>query len=49
MRTEIIQREVDGGRAYAVVIGNYSSRSSAEAAKIIVGRQCECEPIIIEK
>jgi len=49
MRTEVITR-ADGERTtYAVVIGNYSSRSSAEAAKIIVGRQCECEPIIVEK
>lgn len=49
MRTEILQGNNGGAKVYAVVIGNYSSRSSAEAAKIIVGRQCECEPIIIEK
>ncbi|GAB5465522.1 MAG: hypothetical protein Kapaf2KO_09580 [Candidatus Kapaibacteriales bacterium] len=50
MRTEIIKRKDSNGRMLnQVVIGNYSSKSSAEAAKIIVARQCGCDPVIVEK
>jgi hypothetical protein len=49
MRTEVIDLSSEGKPLYSVVIGNYSSKSSAEAARIIVARQCDCEPIIIEK
>lgn len=49
MRTEILPKKVDGSIKFAVVIGAYSSKRSAEAAKIIVSRQCECEPLVIEK
>lgn len=49
MRTDVKPRTTNGTTMYAVVVGNYSSRESAEAAKQIVGQQCGCEPVIIEK
>lgn len=49
MRTTVSEKQVGGRLKYAVVIGNYSSIEAAEAAKIIVGQQCGCEPLIYEK
>lgn len=49
MRTEVKQKYIDGKTMYAVVIGNYSSTESADAAKMIVKQQCNCEPIVFEK
>ncbi|MDC1067909.1 SPOR domain-containing protein [Candidatus Kapabacteria bacterium] len=49
MRTEISPVTIDGSTQFAVVIGAYSSKRSAEAAKIIVSRQCSCNPVVIEK
>ncbi len=49
MRTEVISRDVDGKLMYSVIIGHYSTKSNAEAAKIIINQQCNCNPLIIEK
>lgn len=49
LRTSIAEKDIDGEKMYAVVIGHYSSIQSAEAAKIIVKRQCGCDPIIYKK
>ncbi|MCX8055491.1 MAG: SPOR domain-containing protein [Ignavibacteria bacterium] len=49
LRTEIIEKEVDGEIKYAVVIGNYSSKDSAEAAKKEVEKKCECTPFLFPK
>jgi hypothetical protein len=49
LRTSVVEKDVDGEMMYAVVIGHYSSLQSAEAAKIIVKRQCGCDPIIYQK
>lgn len=49
LRTTIEEKIINGQKRFAVVIGNYSSRESAEAAKQIIQQQCECEPIIYEK
>jgi len=49
MRTQVVEKNIDGQNMYAVVIGHYSSMESAEAAKIIVAQQCKCEPIIYKK
>lgn len=49
MRTEVKQKVINGENMYAVVIGNYSSKESAEAAKLIVQQQCDCNPIVFEK
>jgi hypothetical protein len=49
MRTEIITRMVDNNTMYAVVVGSYSSKANAEAAKIIINQQCNCNPIILQR
>ena len=49
MRTEVKEKLVDDEKKYAVVIGNYSTLESANAAKIIVQQQCDCEPVVFEK
>lgn len=49
MLAEIMKKDVDGESMFAVVIGDYSSKESAEAAKNIVLQQCKCSPIIFKK
>lgn len=49
MRTEVLQKTVDDEVMYAVVIGNYTSKESAESAKQIVEQQCGCKPIVFKK
>lgn len=49
LRTQVVEKEVNGETMYAVVIGNYTSKKSAEAAKMIVKQQCDCNPIIYKK
>lgn len=49
LRTSISEKVIEGETMYAVVIGHYSSLQSAEAAKIIVKRQCGCEPVVYKK
>lgn len=49
LRTKIMPKQVDTITMYAVVIGNYPDRQSAEAAKPVVRQQCNCEPIIFIK
>jgi len=49
MRCEVRKMENDKGSFYVVLIGNYSSLSSAKAAKMIVNEQCACNPTVVEK
>lgn len=49
LKADIITKEINGDEKYAVVIGDYSTRESAEAAKNIVQQQCGCTPLIFEK
>lgn len=49
LRTSIEEKTVEGETMYAVVIGHYSSIQSAEAAKLIVKRQCGCDPVVYKK
>ncbi len=49
MRTEVVTKLVDNTPMYAVVVGNYSTKANAEAAKIIINQQCNCNPIILER
>jgi cell division septation protein DedD len=49
LRTVVMNKKIDGAMMYAVVIGNYSTKDSAEQAKLIVQNQCGCSPIIIKK
>ncbi len=49
LRTQVIEKNVNGTVMFAVVIGHYSSMESAEEGKKIVSIQCSCEPIIYKK
>ncbi|MBX3044743.1 MAG: hypothetical protein KIT33_06225 [Candidatus Kapabacteria bacterium] len=49
LRTQVVEKEVNGIVMHAVVIGHYSSLESAEEGKKIVSIQCNCEPIIYRK
>lgn len=49
MRTEVKEKSINDKQKFAVVIGNYSSLESANAAKIIVQQQCDCDPVVFEK
>jgi hypothetical protein len=49
MRAAMLTKEIDGETKYTVVIGDYSSRESAEKAQPIVQSQCECAPFIVER
>jgi cell division septation protein DedD len=45
----VMNKDIDGNPMFAVVIGEYSSKESAEQAKKIVQSQCQCEPMIFKK
>ncbi|MFC2130368.1 SPOR domain-containing protein [Bacteroidota bacterium] len=49
MLAEIKQKKIGNETMYAVVIGDYSKKISAENAKPIVKQKCNCIPIIFEK
>lgn len=49
LRAALLQKNVGSEKVFAVIIGEYPNRESAERAKEIVQRQCECEPFVVEK
>jgi len=49
LRAALLQKSINNEKVYAVIIGEYPNRESAEKAKEIVQRQCECEPFVVEK
>lgn len=49
LRTEIVEKEVDDSKMYAVIIGNYATKESAEKNKTIVEKICGCTPIVYKK
>ena len=49
LKAEIMPKIIGGDKKFAVVIGDYSTKESAEAAKNIVQQQCNCSPLIFEK
>lgn len=49
LRTEVVEKEVNDETLFAVVIGNYTTKDAAEAAKEIVEKQCNCKPIVFKK
>ncbi|MBX7155578.1 MAG: SPOR domain-containing protein, partial [Bacteriodetes bacterium] len=46
LRVEIVDK---GDSKFAVIIGNYNTRESAEKSKEVVQAQCQCTPYIMEK
>jgi len=49
LKAEIMNKTINGAEKFAVVIGDYSTRESAVAAKNIVQQECNCSPLIYEK
>lgn len=46
LRNQIIEKDVNGKKMFAVIIGRYKSKESAEAEKHNVGNICNCEIIL---
>lgn len=49
LRSEIVEKEVNGKKMFAVIIGNYATKESLEKNRTIVEKICNCETIIYEK
>ena len=49
LRANVLTKDVNGKPGFAVVVGDYSSRESAEKAQPVVQTQCECAPFVVEK
>ncbi len=49
LRNEIIEKEINGKKMFAVIIGNYASKESAEKNREIVEKICGCETMIYGK
>lgn len=49
MRTEVVEKLLNGEKKYAVVIGNYDSEEQATKAKTLVDKQCGCESLVYKK
>lgn len=49
LKNEIIEKDVNGKKMFAVIVGNYATKETAESNKSIVEKACECETIIYEK
>jgi cell division septation protein DedD len=45
----IINKKVEGKLIYSVVIGNYSTRTTAEQHVNEIKKLCNCEPMVVEK
>lgn len=49
LRAEIIEKKVDDNIHFAVIVGEYPSKDSAEKAKSTVEKICRCVPFVMEK
>ena len=49
LRSEVIEKSVDGAVRFAVTVGTYSSREAAEKAKDLVQKACACIPFVVAK
>ncbi|MCS6807297.1 MAG: SPOR domain-containing protein [Bacteroidota bacterium] len=49
LRSDLVEKNIDGAVRYAVTVGSYSSREAAEKAKPIVQKACSCIPFVIVK
>jgi hypothetical protein len=39
----------NGSKLYVIIIGNYSTKESAEYARRVIAKECKCEPLLFEK
>ncbi len=49
MRRRILERKIGNQTHYVIALGKYSSRDSADKAKITVDKQCKCQTFIINE
>ena len=49
LRNEIIEKEINGKKMFAVIIGNYATKESAEKNREIVEKICGCETMVYGK
>ncbi|MBL7999888.1 MAG: SPOR domain-containing protein [Candidatus Kapabacteria bacterium] len=49
LRVDIVPKKTPEATVYAIIIGNYSSKESAEKSRELVTAQCNCTPYIIAK
>lgn len=49
MRNSIIEKEVNGTKLFAVVVGNYATKEDAEASRKTVEKACNCDTMVIRK
>lgn len=49
MRASVTEKTIDGATKYAVFIGEYTSKESAEKAKELVQKSCNCTPFVVGK
>lgn len=49
MRASVTEKTIDGATKFAVFIGEYSSKESAEKAKELVQKSCNCTPFVVGK
>lgn len=49
MRSDVVEKSVEGSGRFAVTVGNYTSREAAEKAKALVQKACRCVPFVVVK
>ncbi len=47
LRATVVEKTGEAGVKYAVFIGEYTSKESAEKAKVIVEKSCSCTPFVV--
>jgi cell division septation protein DedD len=47
LRATVVEKTTDNATKFAVFIGEYTSKESAEKAKIIVQHSCNCTPFVV--
>lgn len=47
LRAVVVEKTGEAGVKYAVFIGEYTSKESAEKAKVIVEKSCNCTPFVV--
>ncbi len=46
LKNQIVEKDVDGKKMFAVIIGKYKTKETAEAEKETVGKICKCEILL---
>lgn len=46
LKNQIVEKEVDGKKMFAVIIGKYSNKEDAEKARTTIQKICNCETVL---